>query len=83
MKRILHIVLVLLAAAACQGPRVIPKDTLTDIYTDMFLADQRVRDENVPRARMDTLLLYAMMAVSLSAIGIIVAVNLPERKVSA
>ena len=31
----------------------------------------------------DTLLLYAMMAVSLSAIGIIVAVNLPERKVSA
>ena len=58
MKRILHIILVLLAAAACQGPRVIPKDTLTDIYTDMFLADQRVRDENVPRARMDTLLLY-------------------------
>ena len=58
MKRFLHIVLVLLAAAACQGPRVIPKDTLTDIYTEMFLADQMVRDENVPRARMDTLLLY-------------------------
>ena len=58
MKRFLHIVLVLLTAAACQGPRVIPKDTLTDIYTDMFLADQMVRDENVPRARMDTLLLY-------------------------
>ena len=58
MKRILHIILVLLAAAACQGPRVIPKDTLTDIYTEMFLADQMVRDENVPRARMDTLLLY-------------------------
>ena len=58
MKRFLHIVLVLLAAAACQGPRVIPKDTLTDIYTDMFLADQMVRDENVPRVRMDTLLLY-------------------------
>jgi hypothetical protein len=58
VKRFRHIVLVLLAAAACQGPRVIPKDTLTDIYTDMFLADQMVRDENVPRARMDTLLLY-------------------------
>ena len=58
MKRFLHIVLVLLAAAACRGPRVIPKDTLTDIYTDMFLADQMVRDENVPRVRMDTLLLY-------------------------
>ena len=58
MKRILHIVLVLLAAAACQGPRVIPKDNLTDIYTDMFLADQMVREENIPRTQMDTMLLY-------------------------
>ena len=58
MKRVLHIVLVLLAAVACRGPRVIPKDTLTDIYTDMFIADQMVREENIPRARMDTMLLY-------------------------
>ena len=58
MKRLLHIVLVLLAVAACQRTRVIPKDTLADIYTDMFLADQMVREENIPRVRMDTLLLY-------------------------
>ena len=58
MKRLLHIVLVLLAVAACQRTRVIPKDTLVDIYTEMFLADQMVREENIPRARMDTLLLY-------------------------
>ena len=58
MKRILHIVLVFLAAVACRGPRVIPKDTLTDIYTEMFLADQMVRDADIPRAQMDTLLLY-------------------------
>lgn len=58
MKRLLHIVLVLLAVVACQRTRVIPKDTLVDIYTDMFLADQMVREENIPRARMDTLLLY-------------------------
>ena len=58
MKRILHIVLVFLAAAACRGPRVIPKDTLTDIYTDMFLADQMVREMDIPHAQMDTLLLY-------------------------
>ena len=45
-------------AAACQGPRVIPKDTLTDIFVDMFLADQMVRDENIPPVRMDTLLVY-------------------------
>ena len=58
MKRFLHIVLVVLVAAACQGPRVIPKDTLEDIYMDMFLADQMVREENIPHAKMDTLLVY-------------------------
>ena len=58
MKRFLHIVLALIAVAACQGPRVIPKDTLTDIYEDMFLADQLVRERNVPHAQMDTMLVY-------------------------
>ena len=58
MKRLLHIVLVLAVAAACQGPRVIPKDTLTDIYTEMFLADRVVQDLNIPRPQMDTMLLY-------------------------
>ena len=58
MKRFLHIVLVLLLAVACRGPRVIPKDTLTDIYTEMFMADQMVRDADIPRAQMDTMLLY-------------------------
>ena len=58
MKRFLHIVLVLLLAVACRGPRVIPKDTMADIYTDMFLADQMVRDADIPRAQMDTMLLY-------------------------
>ena len=58
MKRLLHIVLVLLAVAACQRTRVIPKDTMADIYTDMFLADQMVREENIPRTQMDTMLLY-------------------------
>ena len=58
MKRFLHIVLVLLVAVACRGPRVIPKDTMADIYTDMFLADQMVRDADIPRAQMDTMLLY-------------------------
>ena len=58
MKRFLHIVLVLIAVASCRGPRVIPKDTLTDIYTEMFLADQVVRDLDIPRPQMDTMLLY-------------------------
>ena len=58
MKRFLHIVLVLVAAVACQRTRIIPKDTLEDIYLDMFLADQVVREENIPRPQMDTMLLY-------------------------
>ena len=58
MKRILHIVLVLVAVAACQNPRIIPKDTLTDIYEDMFFADQLVRERNLPQPQMDTLLVY-------------------------
>jgi hypothetical protein len=58
VKRFLHIVLVLLAAVACQRTRIIPKDTLADIYMDMFLADQVVREENIPHAQMDTTLVY-------------------------
>ena len=58
MKRLLHIVLVLVAVAACQGPRIIPKSTLTDIYEDMFLADQIIRERNIPPFKMDTLLVY-------------------------
>lgn len=58
MKRVLHIVLVLLAAVACQRTRIIPRDTLADIYMDMFLADQVVREENIPHAQMDTTLVY-------------------------
>lgn len=58
MKRFLHIVLVLALAAACRNPRIIPKDTLTDIYVDMFLADQQVREDNFPHQRMDSLLVY-------------------------
>ena len=58
MKRFLHIVLVFVLAAACRGPRIIPKDTLTDIYVDMLMADQFVREENIPRKQLDTMLVY-------------------------
>ena len=58
MKRFLHIVLVIVLAASCRGPRIIPKDTLTDIYVDMFMADQFVREENIPRKQLDTMLVY-------------------------
>jgi hypothetical protein len=44
--------------ASCRGPRVIPKDTLTDIYVDMLMADQFVREENISRKQLDTMLVY-------------------------
>lgn len=58
MKRFLHIVLVIVLAASCRGPRIIPKDTLTDIYVDMLMADQFVREENIPRKQLDSMLVY-------------------------
>ena len=58
MKRCLHIVFVLLVMVSCRGPRVIPKDTLTDIYVDMLMADQFVREENISRKQLDTMLVY-------------------------
>ena len=60
MKRFCHIVLLLavVAVAACRGPRVIPRAKLVDIYCDMFMADQQVRDDGLPQRAMDSLLVY-------------------------
>lgn len=58
MKRVLHIVLLLAVAAACRGPRVIPRDELTDIYYEMFMADQKIREFGYPSAMIDTMLVY-------------------------
>lgn len=60
MRKFLHIVALLAAVAvvSCRGPRVIPKDDLTDIYYDMFLLDQQVREDNDLRKQADTTLVY-------------------------
>ena len=60
MKRFCHIALLLMvvAVAACRGPRVIPRDKMVDIYCDMFMADQQVRSEGHSTKEMDTLLVY-------------------------
>ena len=60
MKRFCHIVLLLavVAVAACRGPRVIPRSKMVDIYYDMFMADQQVREDRLPPKAMDTLLVY-------------------------
>lgn len=59
MRRFLHIVVLLAAVAvSCRGPRVIPRDELTDIYYDMFLLDQQVREDPDLRKQADTTLVY-------------------------
>ncbi|MBO4455101.1 MAG: DUF4296 domain-containing protein [Bacteroidales bacterium] len=48
-----------LLLASCSGrPRIIPRATLTDIYVDMFLADQWIKDHSSERSRADTSLFY-------------------------
>ena len=59
MRKLLHIVVLLaVVAVSCRGPRVIPKDDLTDIYYDMFLLDQQIREDNDLRKQADTTLVY-------------------------
>lgn len=62
MRRCRHIFLLLLLAglfASCAGkPRIIPRRVLTDIYAEMFLADQWLNDHKTERSRADTMLFY-------------------------
>lgn len=44
---------------ACSGrPRIIPRSVLTDIYAEMFLADQWLEDHSGERSKADTSLFY-------------------------
>ena len=60
MKRALHILLLLLCVSAlsCRGPRMIPRDKLEDIYYEMFVTDQMLRDDPTLRRRADSTLVY-------------------------
>ena len=62
MRSYRHIFILLLLAglfASCAGkPRIIPRRVLTDIYAEMFLADQWLNDHKTERSRADTMLFY-------------------------
>ena len=63
MKRtVLHIIMVLLAAllilGSCSRGRVIPRAKMVDIYADMFMADQWIKEDYQYRRMTDTSLLY-------------------------
>ena len=48
----------LLLAVSCQGPKRIPRDELIEIYADMYMADQFIREDYDLRREADTLLVY-------------------------
>ena len=63
MKRtVLHILMALLAAllifGSCSRGRVIPRAKMVDIYADMFMADQWIKEDYQYRRMTDTSLLY-------------------------
>ena len=58
MRRLLHILLVVLLAVACQWNQVIPRKDMVKVMREMLLQDQQVRTNMVARARIDTMLVY-------------------------
>lgn len=50
--------LIVVTSGCGNKPRVIPAGTLSDIYVDLFLADQWIRDNNQLRKGADTTLYY-------------------------
>ena len=56
--RLWHIVVVLLLSVSCTGPRTIPRDKLADIFHDMFLQDQQIKNDVSLKRIADTSLVY-------------------------
>lgn len=53
-----HIALMFLAVVSCVGPRKIPRDKLGDIFHDMFLQDQQIKNDASLKRIADTSLVY-------------------------
>lgn len=59
--RAVHIVLAILALTlwvSCKGPRRIPRGKMVDIYGEMFMQDQTLRQHQDLRKKADTMLVY-------------------------
>jgi hypothetical protein len=56
--RLWHIVVLFMVVASCRGPRTIPRDKLGDIFHDMFLQDQQIKNDVSLRRIADTSLVY-------------------------
>ena len=57
----IHIValgLVLALLGGCRGPKLISKSEMKDIYMEMFMLDQRLKDDRALKRHADTMLVY-------------------------
>lgn len=56
----IHIVILVLLATilSCRGPKLISKSEMKDIYTDMFLMDQYLKNDRELKRHADTMLVY-------------------------
>lgn len=57
MRKLLHIVLLVLLVAAC-GPRKIPRDDMERIMADMLIQDQQIKQDRKLQKQADTSLVY-------------------------
>ena len=57
MRKYLHVLLVVLLAAAC-GPQRIPRDDMENIMADILLQDQQVKQDRELKKQADTSLVY-------------------------
>ena len=55
-----HIVLAVVLAliVSCRGPKLISKSEMKEIYSDMFLLDQQLKDDRALKRHADTMLVY-------------------------
>ena len=56
--RLFIVIALMVVAVSCRGPRTIPRDTLSDIFHDMFLQDQQIRNNHSIKMLADTSLVY-------------------------
>ena len=57
MRKYLHILLVVLLAAAC-GPQRIPRDEMENIMADILIQDQQIKQDRELKKQADTSLVY-------------------------
>ena len=65
MRKLLHIALILLLAAACNGPRKMDRDDMEEALYQMLIQDQQIKQDRKLKAQADSSLVYEGIFASL------------------